>query len=299
MDSNKLIEREKNFIDELCTKHNYHMNIRHLLYFVIPAFIIRYGIDNEIMILNTFKRVKIIPNKEKDNTNYAFYTSIPYHINNKLEIQEFIIINNFNNNSLPAFVDSLVHEFNHAINSYHKKYKIDNDYLYLRTGLTYSSFEFPSLKYITKDTSYVLEEILNTKQTEEIINIIKKMDVENISIGNAIYSINNETTTEYKSQAYLLESYICQQILDNKTFVTTLSNLRLRGDIEDIEPWFDNICGKDGSYQLFITYLNKIMDLEIKLTQTKLFKKALIFRIRKIMFKITKLISLFDSQTLF
>lgn len=299
MDTNKLIEKEKSFVDELCIKYNYHVNIRHLLYFVIPAFIIRYGIENEVMILNTFKNVKIIPNNRKDNVNYAFYTNIPYKINNELKIEEFIVINNFDNNSLPEFIDSLVHEFNHAINSYHKKYKIENDYLYLRTGLTYAIINVSNLEYVKKDTSYVLEEILNTKQTEEIIDIIKTMDKENILIGNAIYSINSETDKKYKSQAYLLESYICNKILDNKTFLTTLSKLRLNGNIDDIEDWFDNVCDKTGAYKLFISYLNKIMELELKLSKTLFFKNFYILKIRKLITQITYIIELFDSKTLF
>lgn len=299
MDSNKLVLKEKSFIDSLCTEYNYHANIRHILYFVIPAFIMRYGIDKEPMILDTFRKVKIIPNKEKDIVNYAFYTSIPYKINNTWHIQEFIVINNFDNNSLLEFIDSLVHEFNHAINSHHKKYKIDNDYLYLRTGLTYGIFNISTAEYIQKDPSYVLEEILNTKQTEEIIDIIKTMDPENILIGSAIYSINSETNTNYKSQAYLLEGYICKQILDNKTFLTTLSNLRLNGNIEEINAWFDSICGKDGSYKLFISYLNEILDLEVKLSHSIFLKNIYVMKIRNLMNKVTSLITLFDSQTLF
>ena len=39
MDSNLVIEKEKDFIDQISDKYEYDDNIRHLLYIIIPAFI--------------------------------------------------------------------------------------------------------------------------------------------------------------------------------------------------------------------------------------------------------------------
>ena len=44
MNSNSIIEREKSYIEEICNFHNYDSNLRHLLYIIITAFIIKYGI---------------------------------------------------------------------------------------------------------------------------------------------------------------------------------------------------------------------------------------------------------------
>ena len=60
MDSNSIIEREKAYIDEISNKYDYDSNIRHLLYIIIPAFIIKYGIDKEKLVLNTFRDIRII-----------------------------------------------------------------------------------------------------------------------------------------------------------------------------------------------------------------------------------------------
>ena len=43
MDSNLIIEKERVYIDQISDKYNYDDNIRHLLYIIIPAFIIKYG----------------------------------------------------------------------------------------------------------------------------------------------------------------------------------------------------------------------------------------------------------------
>ena len=37
MDSNKIIEREKEFIEKISNKYNYDSNIKHLLYLIIPS----------------------------------------------------------------------------------------------------------------------------------------------------------------------------------------------------------------------------------------------------------------------
>ena len=52
MDSNVIIEKEKEFIDNVSNQYNYDSNIRHLLYIIIPAFVIKYGIQKEKLILN-------------------------------------------------------------------------------------------------------------------------------------------------------------------------------------------------------------------------------------------------------
>ena len=57
MNSNSVIEREKEYIDEISNRYDYDSNIRHLLYIIIPAFIIKYGLDKEKLVLNTFKSI--------------------------------------------------------------------------------------------------------------------------------------------------------------------------------------------------------------------------------------------------
>ena len=46
--------------DEITKNYNYPENIRHLLYIIIPAFIIKYNLENERIIIDTFKNIPII-----------------------------------------------------------------------------------------------------------------------------------------------------------------------------------------------------------------------------------------------
>lgn len=296
MDTNMVIEKEKQFIDDISDKYNYDSNIRHLIYIIIPAFIIKYGINREKLILNTFKDIKIISSDKESKTVKAYYSSTIKYQNNEYQTRKYMVIQNYNKISLVDLLDNLVHEFNHAINSYNNEIKVTNKYLYLRTGLTYRIYKKADLSFIKKDPSFMLEEIINTKQTEDIINIIKSFDQNNPAISNTIYAINSETAHQYNSNSYYLEGYICKKILNNKTFIKTLENLRLTGDIYDINKWFDDIIGKDGSYKELISLLNETYNLEIEYSARKFFKSITLVKIKDTSRKIMHIVETFNNN---
>ena len=156
----KLIEKYYSFVNELANIYHYDSNITHLLYLIIPAFITKYSSSKENIILNTFKQTKIIISPKKDKNIEAYYTSIPSYNNNKIITTKYIVIQNYENISLIQLLDNLVHEFNHAINSYQQEIKISNNTLFLRTGLTYASYSIPDLNPIEKDSSYIRDKVL-------------------------------------------------------------------------------------------------------------------------------------------
>ena len=51
---NSLIDESKNYVDKDLSKYEYSSDIKHLLYIIIPAFIIKYGLKNKKTILNRF-----------------------------------------------------------------------------------------------------------------------------------------------------------------------------------------------------------------------------------------------------
>lgn len=292
----QLIERYIPFIEKISNIYNYDNNIKHLLYLIIPAFITKYKYKEQL-ILDTFKNIPIIISKDKNKTINAYYTSLPTYKENKITTQKYIVINNYEKISLINLLDSLVHEFNHAINSYQKEIIIKNNILYLRTGLTYATYSLKDLSPKEKLPSYILEEIINTRQTESIINIIKEYKEENtFNLTNTIYAINTETKTSYQSKAYYLEAQILSNLLNNKTFIYTLENLRLEGNIEDIESWFNNITGIKDSYNNLINKLNQIINLELKLSSTKYFKNRLITKIKSLSKDILYIIDIFNNN---
>ena len=296
MDSNLVIEREKPYIDDICNRYGYDSNIRHLLYIIIPAFIIKYGIKKEQLVLNTFKNIRIIISEKKDQYIKAYYSSRPIFEQNKYKTVKVMVIQNYEKISLINLLDNLVHEFNHAINSEVNEIKETKNYLYLRTGLTYRLYKKNPLSFIRKDTSYILEEIINTKQTEEIIDIIKSFKPANSENSNTIYAINNETNHKYNSQSYYLESYSCKKILENKTFINTLANLRLNGEVYEIAKWFDDIVGREGTYKELILLLKEINELELEYANRKIFKSIIFNKIKSTSNKIMRIVEKFDRS---
>lgn len=299
MDSNLLMEREKAFIEEISDKYQYDSNIRHLLYIIIPAFIIKYGYSKEKLILNTFKDIRIISSNKESKMIKAYYASTPKKVGEEFQTKKYMVIQNYNKIGLIDLLDNLVHEFNHAVNSYINEINVSSKYVYLRTGLTARVYRKDDLSFVKKLDSFILEEIINTKQTEDIINIIKEFKPNNSSIDNTIYAINSETNHKYNSNSYYLQSYICKEILHNRTFINTLETLRINGEVYDINHWFDNITGEEGSYKELIKSLNEIYNLEIEYVNRKIFKSITLGKIRDTSKKITRLINQFNNNVNF
>lgn len=299
MDSNLLIEREKKWIDEICNKYQYDNNIRHILWILIPAFIKKYGLEKEKLIKDTFENIKIISSNKESETIRAYYSSTLIKREEGYITKKVMVIHNYNKIRLVELVDSLAHEFNHAINSYFNEIKIGDQKIYLRTGLTYRIYEKESLHFIKKDPSFVLEEIINTKQTEDVMNIIKQMNLEDSNFKNTIYAINSETNLHYNSNSYYLQNRICKEIVENRTFFSTLEKLRLTGDIFDIENWFDYIIGEKKQYQKFINLLNDIFNLEKEYYEKRFFKKRILNKIRDKSEEIKRIIHKFNKNVNF
>ena len=87
-----------------------------------------------------------------------------------------------------------------------------------------------------------------------------------------------------------------KSILENKTFISTLNNLRISGDVVDINNWFDNITGVTGSYGKLIEYLKKVIDLEEKLVTQKFFKNGTINKIRNYVNEVLNIIAIFNNN---
>lgn len=296
---NELIDRCILNINNFSNKYNYPSNITHLLYLIVPAFIIKYGFTNENVILKNFNEIPILIDDKEDNVYQAYYTSIPYLSNSDYVTHKGIVLKNYKNTSLMQLLDNLVHEFNHAINSINQEIKIDDDKLFIRTGLTLIVYDKNKLVPINKDDNSILEEIINTKQTEMIIDIINSFnnyEITNVEVVNTLYSIQNSIDKNYKSNAYLLQSYVCMELINNKTFMSTLENLRFKGNIEDIELWFDSITGEDNSYKVLTKLLKESLDLQMELTNKKGFRYFKVNKIKYLNNQAMRIVKLFDNN---
>ena len=296
---NELFKECTEFVDKKLSVYNYSSDIKHLLYIIIPAFIVKYDYKNKNKILNVFRDVPLIETSEEDKRVQAFYTSIPKYIDKEIKTNKFVLIKHYLNKDLMELIDNIIHEYNHAINSYENEIKIGKTKIYIRTGLSYARYDKASLKPMGIDNKEILEEILNTKQTEEVVNIIKeftKYSTNNSVINNSLYSVNNYIDKSYKSKAYSLQTLFTNDLTNNKTLYNVLSNMRFNGNVDNINGFFDNVVGKDGSFNRFIEILNNTKKLEQEYINTKLFKKIKMIEIRSCYNEAKSIIDKFNNN---
>ena len=299
---NPLLDKYVVFVDEISEELHYSSNIKHLLYIIVPAFVIKYGINNESTILNSFKNVKIYIKNHGHFVTAAFNRSLKKDGLNYYT-EKFITVNSFSNTSLAVILDNFVHEFNHAINSINNEIIVDDTYIKVRTGLATLNYDKKDMSFITKSKEVVLEELLNTAQTEEVINIIKsfsKYVINNSELSTTLYSLNKELgEKDYNSDAYQYQKYICENLINNKTFTPTINNLRFKGMIEDIPTLFDNVIGEEGSYIKLNKMLAEMHDLIIKYSEKRFFKNRYLNKIKSISSDVTRIIEDYEKKCIF
>lgn len=290
------------FVDEISSLYNYSDNISHLLYLVVPAFVFKYDLTNESTVLRVFKEVRIVINDKEDKVVTATFNRELHKIDNSFVTSKLIVLNQYKDASLTDLIDSIVHEYNHAINSINNEISFDDEVVKMRAGLGYFVYDKKDLHYLYKTNVY-LEEVINTEQTEEIINIINsfnKYKIYNINFSNMLFALKNEIKTEsYVSKAYYFQSYICDLLMKNKTFTPTITNLRFKGFIDEIPNLFDSVLGKSNSYKKLNLLLEEIYNLEIKYSKAKLFKKRILRRLQSKADDVTKLIKEYDSKCIY
>ena len=290
MDNNMfktILNESIDFIDSELTIYNYSTDIKHLLYIIIPAFIIRYEYKNKNKIFQVFREVPLIETSENNKRFQAYYTSYPYKNNNKILTRKYILVRHYKDKPLIDFKSNVR-------SNWETKKRI-----YIRTGLSYALFDRNSLKPLGIDDKNILEEILNTKQTEEVVDIINnfnKNELNNFDISNTLYSINNTIDNQYKSNAYSLQKTFTKNLTNNKTIINILSNMRFNGNIDEIPKFFDDIVGKENSYNDLIYILNESSRLEREYANSKFFKKIKLNKIKSLYKKANIIIDNFNNN---
>ena len=299
---NSFLDKYISFVDTLSDEYQYEANIRHLLYVIVPAFIYKYGVSNESAILNCFKEIKIYVNGTYDKIVTATFSRSLKKNKDGYYTDKFIVINNYSSSSLPELIDNIVHEFNHAINSINNEIFYDDNNIFVRTGLCTLIYD-KNMEFIKKSNENCLEEILNTSETEEIIDIINsfgKFSIDNSELANMFYALNGELGGKsYESDAYSYQKYICTNLINNKTFTPTIKNLRFKGFISDIPKLFDDVIGEEGSYDKLNKILTEMHTLIIKYSRSSMFKKFILNKINTKASYVTKLIDEYDQKCIF
>ena len=96
-----------------------------------------------------------------------------------------------------------------------------------------------------------------------------------------------------------METTIAKPLLDNKTFSSTLKQLRLKGEIEGVRFWFDNITGNSGDYDRLIKLFYEVYSLTISFSKRVFFKNSVINKIKSKKREIEIIISTFNTNCLY
>ena len=297
-DNTYLIDKYYSVVNEICDHNGYSDNIRHLLYVIMPAFVVKYGSINEKTIIDCFKETLILVGDSEDSGVEAFFDRKLFSYDQKYFSKKYIVINGLNKSEYIYLIDSIVHEFNHSLNSIKNEIVINGDVIFLRTGLSYikgvdNKFE--------KTKSYILEEIVNTKQSEEIISIIYNLiyNGNNSDVKGFLETVKKEKNqVNFKSNAYKFYMDCCRELIDNKTFIKNVEVYRLNGDIDEIELFFDGITGIKGSYNELNGLLFDTDEL-IKKYDKSIFPYIIRKGIRNNLDKIRRIITSFCSSTVY
>ena len=300
---NNFLEKYISFVDRISIKYNYQDNIRHLLYLIVPGFVIKYGVSNETLILKCFEEVIIYISGTEDQVVTASFNRKLFKSGDLYTTNKYVVINEYKKANLTNLIDSIVHEYNHAVNSINNEISYDDKYIKLRTGLSYLVYDKKTLKFVSKSKESYLEEVINTEQTEEIINIINSFGnykISNVEFSNMLYALRNEIkSSAYISDAYYFQSYICDNLMKNKTFIPTISNLRFKGFIESIPELFDDVIGRAGSYMYFCSLLEEIYNLEIKYSKATFFKNQIFNKLKRKASIVISLIEEYDNKCIY
>ena len=303
IDLNKFIDKYIDFVDRISQKYNYESNIKHLLYIIVPAFIIKYDVKNEKNVLKCFEEVPIVVTGTEDKNVTASFNRRVLKDGDGFKTIKIILLNEYRTANLSGLLDSIIHEYNHAINSINNEISYDDKVVKVRTGISYIIYDKNTLNYLSKSNEIALEEILNTMQTEQIINIINsfnKKNVSNYEFSNMLSVLSSEIGKEsYKSESYYYDSLLASELVKNKTFTPTICNLRLSGMIEDVPYLFDNVLDREGEFNRLNSLLTNIHKKEIEYNQKVLFRNMILNEIKRDSIKVINLIREYDDKCIY
>lgn len=210
---------------------------------------------DKTLIENVFKNIPLFIKKEKGKVK-ALYARRIYKKGKDIRTKAKIVIRKNDINDLNDLLDEVVHEYNEAINTYNNELDIDNNQVVARRGL--------ELKVMTKRLktnkifNTLLEEVINAYQSEEILSLLKDDDF-NIE--------NNVNTVKYRK-----ESFLIKDLLNNSSFMKSLNQARLTGNIKEFEQTiYDKFKVKN-----FLFKLNNLLEESNSLEKS--FKKKEIFK---------------------
>lgn len=266
---NSILNYSKMMVDQINGNNDCPEKLRGLQYIVFAGMVSYYGFEHINEIYNSFAKTKFkydnvpvidILRKEYtlekdllitlDNSNpSAFYFSNVSMIGaNKFKVKRDIYISDRNMEHPGEFLDDVVHEINHVVNSIIAPVIILNNSMpKIRSGLILSTF----LNMSTENR--YLEETINALQTEEIISHIlefSKYEIEDQEIKEVLEKFKFLLYEKKHYGGYEISKEIIRPLYEDKKFNSLLRERRLDGNLKYIKDEFNSKVSDNAFHEL-------------------------------------------------
>lgn len=260
---NPFIDQIVYTIDNMFEKKDIPQEIINYLYLVSAGMILNYGLDYTKYIYKAIGDTKYIYGMEDINNKLSKeeYERLNFDIKQNayaiskvescsqdgditkiLGISYTLLIANTNANK-HELLEFIVHELNHILSSLNNTFIYKDNDLYFRYGLFRTRINNSKDKL---ETGRILNEVINTLQTEDIIkNIIKLKDFKifNVKFNRALRVIKDLEVDEYRASGYEPFVNLFRPLYEKDNYRGLINNSTLEGKIDDIQEVIDHKLG--------------------------------------------------------
>lgn len=270
---NYILSYSKTLVDNMNKGKIVPKELKNIQYIVFAGLIAHYGFEHVDTIYKAFNSSDFIYTKDNFGNitkNIKIYGINPDDISKvgsfvtlgtvrrpdgKLQINRKIVITDINKEEAPdMFLEKVVHEINHVVNSINQPVVLYQGVTSHRIGMSVSE--------ICGERGFgrILEESFNVLQTADIMNEIISFSQYNIldpEIKSSLDKIKYAYGKERTGYGYEFTAPLIRDLYNNRKFRNLVVSSRLNGLIKPIRIDFDSKVG-EGCYYQFCDCLNSI-----------------------------------------
>ena len=268
---NPFIDQVIYTIDSMFENKEIPQSIKDYLYLICTGMILNYGttyskdiykaINNTRYIygikdlnkLLTKEEYHSLINRVTESTN-AYTLSTVTRQDKELKINYTIIIAK-NRNNKQQLLEYLTHELNHILTSLNNTFTHNNNSILFRYGLFKT--DITSTK---KDSGRIFNEVINTLETEDIINkllSLRKYKIYNNKFNEA-FKILDSIQEEYTATGYEPFVNLYRPLFNKKEIKKLINKTMLEGSTDQIEELINKKLNNNSSYSEMISQLDEL-----------------------------------------
>lgn len=270
---NYILSYSKTLIDNMNKGRSVPKELKTIQYIVFAGLISHYGFEHVDTIYKAFNSSNFVYTKDsfEDITKNVKYHGIKNseigrvgsfvslsarpRLDGKMQINRTIYITDNTKDEAPdKFLEKVVHEINHVVNSVNQPIVLYQGVKSFRIGMSVSEIGG------TRGFGRILEESFNVLQTADIMKEIMKLtqyDIVDPEIKSGLDRIRYAYCQPRNGYGYEFTTPIVRELYNNRKFRNLVVGSRLSGLIKPIRIDFDSKVG-EGSYYKFCDTVDSI-----------------------------------------